>query len=182
MLRLFNIYGEGCARSYVIPDMVQKLRNAKGDLLLQGTGNESRDFLYISDLLRLIEKALSVPAGSVFNAGSGKTITIRDLALNVARLADRPDHVPVRRSAPRRLPDQLRGHLTGERAARLEPGGPAGRGAPADDSGTRPDGLRATVRILSPVADHPDEDPRSLSNPFRRIGGAPGLCEAVAAP
>ncbi|MFZ0830608.1 MAG: NAD(P)-dependent oxidoreductase [Thermoplasmata archaeon] len=93
VLRLFNIYGEGCARSYVIPDMVQKLRNAKGDLLLQGTGNESRDFLYISDLLRLIEKALSVPAGSVFNAGSGKTITIRDLALNVARLADRPDQV-----------------------------------------------------------------------------------------
>jgi UDP-glucose 4-epimerase len=90
VLRLFNIYGEGCARSYVIPDLIQKLRRPDAELLMQGTGNESRDFLYISDLLRSIEAALSAPAGSLFNAGSGTTISIRDLAARVARLAGRP--------------------------------------------------------------------------------------------
>jgi UDP-glucose 4-epimerase len=90
ILRLFNVYGEGCSRSYVIPDLVRKLRSSKGEILLQGTGNESRDFLYISDLLHLIQASFSTPAGSVFNAGSGTTITIRDLAVTVARLADQP--------------------------------------------------------------------------------------------
>lgn len=90
VLRLFNIYGEGCSRSYVIPDLILKLRSQNGEILLQGTGNESRDFLYISDLLRLIEAALSAPTGSLFNAGSGTTITIKDLAARVARLAGRP--------------------------------------------------------------------------------------------
>lgn len=100
VLRLFNIYGEGCARSYVIPDLILKLRSTDGELLLQGTGNESRDFLYISDLLRLIEAALSAPSGSVYNAGSGTTIAIRELAARVARLAGRPG-TTFRFSGPR---------------------------------------------------------------------------------
>ncbi len=100
VLRLFNIYGEGCARSYVIPDLILKLRSTNGELLLQGTGNESRDFLYISDLLRLIEAALSAPSGSVYNAGSGTTIAIRELAARVARLAGRPG-TTFRFSGPR---------------------------------------------------------------------------------
>jgi UDP-glucose 4-epimerase len=91
LLRLFNIYGEGCLRSYVIPDLIRKLRATSGAVDLQGTGQESRDFLYISDLLRLIEGALRAPAGSVFNAGSGTTITIRELAQRVARVAGRPE-------------------------------------------------------------------------------------------
>ncbi len=86
-LRLFNIYGEGCSRSYVIPDLIRKLRASRGEVLLQGTGDESRDFLYISDLLDLLSRAIRAPAGSVFNAGSGTTISVRELAHKVSELA-----------------------------------------------------------------------------------------------
>lgn len=100
LLRLFNIYGEGCSRSYVIPDLIRKLRACDGRVQLQGTGDESRDFLYISDLLHLVESALTAPRGSVFNAGSGTTISIRQLSQRVAELAGRPE-IAFRFEGPR---------------------------------------------------------------------------------
>jgi UDP-glucose 4-epimerase len=91
VLRLFNIYGGRCERSYVIPDLIRKLKTDSSKIQLSGTGEESRDFLHITDLLRLVDRAASGPDGATYNAGTGTTITVRSLAANVARLMGRGD-------------------------------------------------------------------------------------------
>lgn len=91
VLRLFNIYGGKCERSYVIPDLIRKLKTGSAKVPLSGTGEESRDFLHISELMRLLDSAASGPAGATYNAGTGSTITVRSMASVVARLMGRED-------------------------------------------------------------------------------------------
>ncbi len=90
VLRLFNIYGGVCERSYVIPDVIRKLQEGSPKIALSGTGEESRDFLHISDLVRLVDSAASGPAGATYNAGTGTTVTVREIAATIAQLMKRP--------------------------------------------------------------------------------------------
>lgn len=101
VLRLFNVYGGACERSYVIPDVIRKIAAGTPTIQLTGTGQETRDFLHVSDLLQILAAAQSAPAGSVFNAGTGRTTTIEELARGLARLMGRED-VIAEFSGPRR--------------------------------------------------------------------------------
>jgi UDP-glucose 4-epimerase len=91
VLRLFNIYGGRCERSYVLPDLIRKLQTSSPKVQLSGTGEESRDFLHISDLMRLMDRATAGPDGAIYNAGTGTTTTIRSAASHLARLMGRGD-------------------------------------------------------------------------------------------
>lgn len=79
-LRIFSAYGPGLRRQ-VLWDMCRKVI-AQNSLTLQGTGNESRDFIHALD----IAKALSVIAtsapmqGEVYNLGAGQEVAIAKLA------------------------------------------------------------------------------------------------------
>jgi UDP-glucose 4-epimerase len=80
ILRLFNIYGP---RAHgVIADYLHGLRKKPSGLKILGTGNQSRDFIYISDVVKaLILSAQSKKAlGQAYNIGSGTTISVRKLA------------------------------------------------------------------------------------------------------
>jgi UDP-glucose 4-epimerase len=101
VLRLFNVYGGACERSYVIPDVIRKVQEGTPALRLSGTGKETRDFLHVADLLRIVEAAREAPPGSVFNAGSGRTIRIEELAREIAELMGRPE-VVAEFTGPRR--------------------------------------------------------------------------------
>jgi UDP-glucose 4-epimerase len=84
-LRLFNVYGEGCQRSYVIPDILRKLSARPSTLHLEGTGKEARDFIYIGDVLRAMELALRGTFRGPFNVGTGVRTSVRALARRLAR-------------------------------------------------------------------------------------------------
>lgn len=79
-LRIFSAYAPGLRRQ-VIWDICQKAI-AQDSLLLQGTGEETRDFIHALD----IAKALSVVAdnapmiGEVYNLGTGREVKIANLA------------------------------------------------------------------------------------------------------
>lgn len=80
MLRLFNIYGP---RGHgVTADYLHGLRKNPNKLRILGTGNQSRDFVYISDVVdAFIASAQSKKAiGQVYNIGSGTNISVRKLA------------------------------------------------------------------------------------------------------
>jgi UDP-glucose 4-epimerase len=95
VLRFFNVYGEGCHRSYVIPDLIRKLRGRPISLRMYGTGREARDFVYIGDVVRAIE--LSVLGGfqGTYNVGSGKRTSLKALAGQLTRIMGQP-RIPVR--------------------------------------------------------------------------------------
>jgi UDP-glucose 4-epimerase len=79
-VRIFSAYGPGLRRQ-VVWDICQKVIT-QPIVKLQGTGAESRDFIHALDIARaLMVIASSAPMqGEVYNLGSGREITIIQLA------------------------------------------------------------------------------------------------------
>jgi UDP-glucose 4-epimerase len=77
IIRFFSVFGEG-QRKLLLWDACRKISN--GQIEFFGTGDETRDFLHVSDAASLIQlTAVKAPRGeiSVINGGSGKSETIR---------------------------------------------------------------------------------------------------------
>lgn len=70
IIRLFSIYGEGLKKQ-LIWDACQKIK--KNDLVFCGTGSEVRDWLHVTDAVRLIYKALKFSSEKcpIVNGGFG---------------------------------------------------------------------------------------------------------------
>ncbi|MCB9935653.1 MAG: NAD-dependent epimerase/dehydratase family protein [Planctomycetes bacterium] len=89
-LRYFNVYGPRQERG-VIPAMIRAF-NAGRPVTMFGDGNQSRDFLYVADAVAANLHALRHQrplGGEAFNVGCGHAITIRELAVQVGRVADK---------------------------------------------------------------------------------------------
>jgi UDP-glucose 4-epimerase len=82
MVRLFSVYGDEL-RKQLIWDACTKLRTQGGHLRLGGTGEELRDWLHISDTVRILELAgkLADSSGFLLNGGTG-------IATPVSRIAE----------------------------------------------------------------------------------------------
>ena len=80
IVRPFSVYGDGLKKQ-LLWDICQKL--AKTDTItLFGTGNESRDFIHVTDLSKLINCIIEAAAFKldIFNAASGRENTIQTIA------------------------------------------------------------------------------------------------------
>lgn len=79
IIRPFSVYGPGL-RKQLFWDLFRKYKSGQSPVEVWGTGNESRDFIFIEDLMRCIHIIIdrSPFNCSVYNAGSEKEITIRD--------------------------------------------------------------------------------------------------------
>ena len=90
-VRIFSAYGSGLRRQ-VLWDICEKVLSHRR-VTLQGTGGESRDFVHVVD----IAAALRVVAtqgglqGEAYNLGSGREVSIRDLAGMILGLFGHPD-------------------------------------------------------------------------------------------
>lgn len=78
--RFANVYGLRCHG--VIHDFLDKLAKNSRKLEIIGTGQQSRDFVHVSDVVDLLVKVgwLDSAVGQTFNVGLGETIKIIDLA------------------------------------------------------------------------------------------------------
>lgn len=89
-----NLYGPrdnfDLESSHVIPALVRKMLDATaegGDVELWGDGSASREFLYVDDCARAVALALErYDEPEPVNLGSGREITIRELAERVAEV------------------------------------------------------------------------------------------------
>jgi UDP-glucose 4-epimerase len=84
-LRIFNAYGPGQrippSHAPVIPNFIrQSMQN--GTLVFHGDANQTRDYVYVDDVVNALVAAASVQGvnGRVINVGSGTETSIRDLA------------------------------------------------------------------------------------------------------
>jgi UDP-glucose 4-epimerase len=100
-LRMFSVYGPG--QSFNNPYQ-GVLGIFSGNLLrgepltIFGDGEQTRDFVYIDDIVEGWARALGDPAssGKVFNLGSGRSLSINQLAASViAAFGHRPGGYPV---------------------------------------------------------------------------------------
>ena len=87
IFRIFNVYGEYCDRSYVIPDTIRKLMLEERPVPMMGTGSEERDFIYIGDVNNAFYMAITSGSRSgTYNLGTGSVISIKDLSKKVSEL------------------------------------------------------------------------------------------------
>lgn len=80
IIRIFSAYGPSLQKQ-VLWDIYNKVKN-EGELILSGTGQETRDFVYIEDIISASDVILnnSTNTFNILNLASGKETTIRELA------------------------------------------------------------------------------------------------------
>jgi UDP-glucose 4-epimerase len=87
IVRLFNIYGPR-QRKYVMYDILSKLQKNPKILTMLGSGNQKRDFVYVSDavdgLIFLGEKEEA--SNQTFNLGTGISTSIKKVASYITKL------------------------------------------------------------------------------------------------
>jgi UDP-glucose 4-epimerase len=114
ILRLGTAYGRGMRRNTVFRRFVDRARDGQ-PLVVQGTGEQWRQFTHTSDICRAVTRACVVTSGlSVLNIASDERVTIRALAESIASAHG----VPIM-FAPARNGDPLPGVITSERARRV---------------------------------------------------------------
>ena len=87
-MRVFSAYGPGL-RKQLFWDLYQKTREGKSIELL-GTGDESRDYIFVEDLIRATE-VIAINAnlrGEVINVATGIETTIREAATTFIKTQD----------------------------------------------------------------------------------------------
>lgn len=96
--RPFNTYGpfqKSDMEGGVVSIFVKRYMEGK-PLLVFGDGKQTRDLLYVEDCADFIVRALfnKLAVGEIINAGSGKDISINELALKICKDKSRIKHVP----------------------------------------------------------------------------------------
>jgi len=90
ILRVFNTYGPKQSGAYVgvISKFIKRALLGK-QLIVYGDGRQTRDFIYVSDVVEAIMRALESDLEfGIFNVGTGKATSINELAELVKRLTN----------------------------------------------------------------------------------------------
>ncbi|HYE33873.1 SDR family NAD(P)-dependent oxidoreductase [Methylocaldum sp.] len=99
-LRFFNVYGTRQALSNpytgVLAIFASRYLNGNSPLIFED-GEQRRDFVNIRDLVQacLLSLERDEAAGRVFNVGSGRNYTVREIAEHMGRLLGKEDIQPV---------------------------------------------------------------------------------------
>jgi UDP-glucose 4-epimerase len=94
MLRIFNAYGPGQAvppsHPPVIPHFVRQALT-DGTVVIFGSGKQTRDFIYISDVVDALTTAGLTDSvnGLIINVGTGQEVSIDDLLRKIENLLGR---------------------------------------------------------------------------------------------
>ena len=103
-LRIFNAYGRGQpvppTHAPVVPQFARQILG-RGSVLVNGDGTQTRDFVYIDDVIDALRSAGEAAGvdGQVINIGSGEEITINDLIAQIAAITRRDANVLYNREA-----------------------------------------------------------------------------------
>lgn len=109
-LRYFNVYGPGqTAGQYsgVISIFVDQARRCD-PLTVEGDGTQTRDFVYVDDVVRANLAAATTDAvGEAFNVGTGSETTIRELAETVRSVTGSDSDIVHEDARPGDVPASL---------------------------------------------------------------------------
>jgi len=92
-LRIFNAYGPGQhlppSHPPVIPNYLKQATGG-GTLVIHNSGDQTRDFVFVEDVVQAMSAAATASDvnGKIINIGSGREITVRELANQVLDLTN----------------------------------------------------------------------------------------------
>ncbi len=90
-LRIFNAYGPGqripVSHPPVVPHFIRQTLQ-KGTLVIHSDGNQTRDYVYVDDVVTALTAATTAPDlnGLVVNIGSGQETSVRELVKAVTEI------------------------------------------------------------------------------------------------
>ena len=120
-----NLYGTGDnyhpENSHVVPALMRRFHEAKlsaaPSVLIWGTGNAMREFLYVDDMAAAsvyvmqmdpaVYQAQTQPMQSHINVGSGKDVTIKELAHTIGRVVGYTGRIKFDTTKPDGTPRKL---------------------------------------------------------------------------
>ena len=106
VIRHSNIFGPydkfDLEKSHVIGATISKVMKAEKEITIWGKGNEIRDFLYISDLIKFVELLIKNQKNKyeVYNYGSEIGVKILDLAKLIIKIAGKKIKIKKNLKAP----------------------------------------------------------------------------------
>ena len=112
-LRYASVYGQGQEPYCVLPLFIEKVLN-NDDIEVFGSGKRTQDFIYVKDVINANIKAAFSKTEGVFNIGSGKEISILDLATIILKIY--PESKSKIKSKPMVNEDKTRFFLDVKRA------------------------------------------------------------------
>jgi len=111
-----NLYGSfdnfDLKTSHVLPAMIRKFHEAKlnghTEVVLWGSGSPKREFLHVDDLAEAVIFALeNVLHDNLYNVGSGKDLSIKELALMIQKIVGHEGKILWDSSKPDGTPRKL---------------------------------------------------------------------------
>lgn len=112
-----NLYGPhdhfGSTNNHVVPSLITKIVDAKNSqqktVKCWGSGNQTRDFLYVSDAADAIVKSVmtNIDTSTIINLGSGRETSIKDIANKIIDLVDNSISIDWDISQPEGQPRRL---------------------------------------------------------------------------
>lgn len=86
IVRLFSVYGNGLKKQ-LLWDAVNKLKNSTDEVVFWGTGNETRDFIHIDDVLKIFNMLVIVKEKFlILNGGTGIKYSVKDIVEMIKEL------------------------------------------------------------------------------------------------
>lgn len=83
-LRFSNVYGPGSEeKSSVVANMIKSALSG-GVINIHGDGTQTRDFIYIDDIVSAIKECINYPVIGTLNIGTGIITSINDVATEIA--------------------------------------------------------------------------------------------------
>tara|TARA_Y100001970_G_scaffold294156_1_gene447639 strand:+ start:5799 stop:6740 length:942 start_codon:yes stop_codon:yes gene_type:complete len=87
IFRPHNVYGPDMGNEHVIPELVNKIKNAKKTIKIQGSGLETRSFIYIEDFQNAFKILLKKGKDkNIYNIGTNDEITIQKLLNKILKI------------------------------------------------------------------------------------------------
>lgn len=101
ILRPTLIYGAGDTHNSYGPNRMRRMANNGGRITLFGEGEETRDHIFVGDVVALIQRVLNHRSTGTLNVATGRSTSFAALARMIAGLFNRPIAVA---SLPRQSP------------------------------------------------------------------------------
>jgi len=88
IVRPFNIFGPGQADHFLIPKILKQALDPGQNRITVADLRPRRDYLYVGDFVSLLTATMVRPCGSVYNAGSGTSVSVTELIEIINRVVE----------------------------------------------------------------------------------------------
>ena len=94
ILRIFNVYGDNFDNKYYISEIIRTFKKAKKFEKIKIRFSENvRDYINISDLNSLFLNVIKKKENGIFEVGSGKSTTLKNLANKINKIFDKKNYL-----------------------------------------------------------------------------------------